>query len=106
MSPEQARDAKHVDLRTDIYSLGCMFYAFLTGKPPFSGETYVELFEAKEKGKFEPARKSNIEIPDRLDLMIDKMVAKRPELRYQTCAELIRDLEGFGLASPALSFID
>jgi serine/threonine-protein kinase len=106
MSPEQARDAKHVDHRSDIYSLGCMFYAFLAGKPPFSGDTYVELFEAKEKGKFEPARKSNIEIPERLDLMIDKMVAKKPEHRYQTCTELIRDLEGLGLANTTLSFID
>ena len=106
MSPEQARDAKHVDLRSDIYSLGCMLYAFLTGKAPFSGETYVELFEAKEKGKFDPARKSNMEIPERLDLMIDKMVAKKPEHRYQTCAELIKDVEGLGLASKTLSFLE
>ena len=106
MSPEQARDAKHVDLRSDIYSLGCMLYAFLTGKAPFSGETYVELFEAKEKGKFDPARKSNMEIPERLDLMIDKMVAKKPEHRYQSCAELIKDLEGLGLTNKSLSFLE
>jgi serine/threonine-protein kinase len=106
MSPEQARDAKHVDLRTDIYSLGCMLYAFLTGKPPFAGETYVELFEAKEKGRFEPVRKSNTEVPERLDLMIDKMVAKKPEHRYQTCTEMIKDLEGLGLANATLSFAE
>jgi serine/threonine-protein kinase len=106
MSPEQARDAKHVDHRSDIYSLGCMLYALLVGKAPFAGETYVELFEAKEKGRFEPARKSSMEIPERLDLMIDKMLAKKVELRYQSCADLIKDLEGLGLANPALSFID
>jgi serine/threonine-protein kinase len=106
MSPEQARDAKHVDHRTDIYSLGCMLYACLVGKPPFAGETYVELFEAKEKGRFDPARKSNMEIPDRLDLMIDKMLAKKPEQRYQNCTELLTDLEGLGLANPALSYIE
>jgi eukaryotic-like serine/threonine-protein kinase len=106
MSPEQARDAKHVDHRSDIYSLGCMLYAFLAGKAPFAGETYVELFEAKEKGRFEPARKSNMEIPDRMDLMIDKMLAKKVEQRYQSCADLIKDLEGLGLANASLSFIE
>jgi serine/threonine-protein kinase len=106
MSPEQARDAKHVDHRSDIYSLGCMLYTFLAGKPPFAGETYVELFEAKEKGRFEPVRKSNIEIPERLDLIIDKTLAKKVEHRYQSCAELTKDLEGLGLANSALSFLE
>src|SRR5258708_25966366 len=49
MAPEQFKDAKHVDNRSDIYSLGCMLYRFLTGETPFKGETYVELFSAKEK---------------------------------------------------------
>lgn len=106
MSPEQARDAKHVDHRTDIYSLGCMLYTFLTGKPPFAGDTYVELFEAKEKAKFEPVRKHNDEVPERLSLMIDKMLAKDAKLRYQTCAELIKDLEGLDLANLTLSFLE
>jgi serine/threonine protein kinase len=106
MSPEQARDAKHVDHRSDIYSLGCMLYTLLAGKPPFSGETYVELFEAKEKGKFDPVRKHNDEVPERLDLMIDKMLSKDPKLRYQTCAEVVKDLEAFGLASTTLSFLE
>jgi len=106
MSPEQARDAKHVDHRSDIYSLGCMLYTFLAGHPPFSGDTYVELFEAKEKGKFEPVRKHNSEVPERLDLMIDKMLSKDPKNRYQTCAELVKDLEAFGLSSPTLSFLE
>jgi serine/threonine-protein kinase len=106
MSPEQARDAKHVDHRTDIYALGCMLYTFLTGKPPFEGETYVELFEAKEKGKFPPARKFNDAVPERLDLILDKMMAKKPEHRYQTCAELIKDLGGLGLASATLTLLE
>jgi eukaryotic-like serine/threonine-protein kinase len=106
MSPEQARDAKHVDHRTDIYSLGCMLYTFLAGKPPFEGETYVELFEAKEKGKFPPARKFNDTVPERLDLILDKMMAKRPEHRYQSCAELIKDLGGLGLASDTLTLLE
>src|SRR6516164_4367326 len=52
MAPEQARDAKHVDNRSDIYALGCMLYCFLAGKPPFAAETYMELILSKEKGKY------------------------------------------------------
>jgi serine/threonine-protein kinase len=105
MSPEQFRDAKRVDHRTDIYALGCMLYLMLTGKPPFASQAYIDLHEAKERGRFTPARKLNTEIPDRLDLMIDKMIAKRPEHRHQSCAELIRDLRCLGPAGTHLSLM-
>jgi serine/threonine-protein kinase len=105
MSPEQARDAKHVDGRSDIYALGTMLYCFLTGNPPFKGETYVELLLAKEQGKFTPARRSNPEIPERLDLIIDKMMAVKPEHRYTSCAQLVHDLTALALVHEALSFI-
>jgi serine/threonine-protein kinase len=106
MSPEQARDAKHVDQRTDIYSLGCMLYTFLTGKQPFQGETYVELLEAKEKGKYPPAKKTNPEVPERLDLIIDKMLVKELKFRYESCAQVIKDLRELGLANKTLSFFE
>lgn len=106
MSPEQMRNAKDVDGRTDIYALGCMLYTMLTGERPFRGTTLVELIKEKEAGKFTPARRLNPEIPDRLDLMIDKMIDKNPKTRYQTCADLIRDLEALGVASKSLSFIE
>src|SRR5262249_31476834 len=101
----QFKDVKHVDQRTDIYALGCMLYAFVTGKPPFLGETYVEMFEAKEKGKFEPARKHNEEVPPKLDLFLDKAMSKKLELRYHNCADLVAALESLGLANEALSFL-
>ncbi len=106
MAPEQARNAKHVDQRTDVYALGCTLYYFLTGKLPFSGTSTLELIMAKEEGKFTSARKINREVPDRLDLMIDKMIAKSPEHRYATCAELMADLESLGLHNASLSFIE
>jgi serine/threonine-protein kinase len=105
MSPEQTRNAKHVDARSDIYSMGVMLYAMVAGEMPFRGETTVELLQAKEKGKFEPARKRNPDVPEKLDLIIDKMVAKNPDHRYQNCTDLIHDLESFGLANAAPSFI-
>ncbi len=105
MAPEQARNAKYADARSDIYALGCMLYRLLTGRLPFEGKSHAELLEAKERGRVPPARDFNPEVPPRLGLMLDKMMARRPEHRYQSCAELIKDLEGLGLANPALTFL-
>lgn len=106
MPPEQARNAKHVDRRCDIYALGCTLYHFVTGKLPFAGESIVELITNKEKGRFTPAHQVNNEVPERLSLMIDKAMAHDPKHRYQTCADLIKDLESLNIAGEALSFID
>src|SRR5258708_27547544 len=57
------------------------------------------------RNKFPPARTYNDEVPARLDFMINKMLAKEPKFRYQTCANLIKDLESLDLANPALSFV-
>jgi serine/threonine-protein kinase len=105
MAPEQARNAKYVDGRSDIYALGCTLYHFLSGKRPFSANSTLELIMEKEKGRYEPTRKSNLKVPEKLDLIIDKMMMKSPEHRYQNCDDLIRDLENLGLTSPALTFI-
>ncbi len=105
MPLEQARNAKDVSGQCDIYALGCVLYALLTGAPPFVGRTIVDVIQAKEIGTFPRARSINPEVPDRLDLIIVKMTAKLPKYRYQTCAEVIKDLEGLGLASPTLGFV-
>src|SRR5207253_1241759 len=83
---------KFVDCRVDIYALGVMLYVFLTGQPPFQGTTLVEVITAKEKGKFDPIRKFNGEVPSKLDLIVDKMLAKEPKHRYASCAEVIAAL--------------
>ncbi|MCA8997362.1 MAG: serine/threonine protein kinase [Planctomycetaceae bacterium] len=106
MAPEQARNAKHVDRRTDIYALGGTLYAMLTGKTPFAGESVLELIMNKEKGKFTPAKQLNSAVPERLSLIIDKSMSADPNHRYQTCADFVKDLEALQAASEALSFID
>ncbi|WP_339733722.1 serine/threonine-protein kinase [uncultured Gimesia sp.] len=106
MPPEQARNAKHVDHRTDIYALGGTFYNFLTGKFPFTGDSTLELIMAKESGKFESVRKLNPDVPEKLDLLIEKMMAKNPDHRFKNCAEIMALLEDMELESPSLSFID
>src|SRR5262245_33082781 len=102
MPLEQAKNSKDADGRCDIYALGCVLYCALTGHPPFSGATLVDLIQAKEANTFRPARRFNAEVPQRLDLIIYKMIAKLPKDRYQTCAEVIRDLESLKLAHPTL----
>jgi serine/threonine-protein kinase len=106
MPPEQARNAKYVDHRSDIYALGGTLYHFLTGATPFRGESIVELITAKEKGSFAPARRLNPEVPERLDLILDKCLARDPQYRYQSMDDLIRDLESLHLAGESLGFID
>ncbi len=103
MAPEQMRSAKEVDGRADIYALGAMLYLMLTGQQAFAGDTLVKLLEAKEKGKFKSARKLNPKVPDKLDLMIEKMLAKSLTVRYQPCAEVIKDLQSLGAANVQFS---
>jgi serine/threonine protein kinase len=105
MPLEQYRDAKRVDARADIYALGVTLYYFLTGKLPFNGNTLWYVVKAKEAAEFPPARRHNPEVPERLDLVIDKMIQKEAAQRYQTCAQVIEALESLGVASEFPSFI-
>jgi len=105
MAPEQARNAKHVDGRCDIYALGSTLYHFLAGTYPYKADSTVELLLMKETKPFTPIRRLAPEIPERLSLIIDKMMARDPKHRYQNCEELLKDLHSLNLASPTLSFI-
>ena len=93
MSPEQSADATGVDKRADIYSLGCTFYALLVGKPPFEGNTMLEVITKHRVEKIVRPERIISGLPSVLGDMIEKMTAKKPEDRYQDLEELIHELE-------------
>lgn len=95
MSPEQAEDAASVDKRADIYSLGCTFYALLTGKPPFDGQTLLEVITKHRQEKITRPEVIVQGLPGVLGDIIERMTAKSPEDRYQDLEDVINDLEVF-----------
>jgi serine/threonine protein kinase len=95
MAPEQAKDAARVDVRADIYSLGCTLYDLLTGRPPFIGKTAVEVMTKHACEPVVPPEMIVKNIPKMLSGILLKMVAKKPEQRHPSMADVIRDLEEY-----------
>lgn len=106
MAPEQIRNAKHSDARTDIYALGSTLYQLLTGHFPFPQKELPDLLKAKLHGQVMPAREINPRIPEKLDMVVSKMLEKNPDFRYQTCDELLRELGSLSIARESLDFIE
>jgi predicted Ser/Thr protein kinase len=92
LSPEQAQ-GQAVDFRSDLYSVGCCLYEMLTGTVPFRGATPVAIAYRHVREDPAPPRLLNPDIPPSLEAVCLKAMAKRPENRYQTAAELRADLE-------------
>ncbi len=96
MSPEQAQDPSSVDIRADIYALGATLYWCLTGKVPFpSQSTYSQQIARRLRDAPPSVRARRPELPTELDAVITRMMAVRPEDRYQTPQEVMRALVPF-----------
>uniref|UniRef100_UPI00321FE46A serine/threonine protein kinase n=1 Tax=Thermogutta sp. TaxID=1962930 RepID=UPI00321FE46A len=93
MAPEQAVSTHRVDGRADIYSLGCTLYRLLTGEPPYKGGTLMEVLMAHREAPIPSLSKAREDVPLEVDMVFQRMVAKRPEDRYQRMEEVIEALK-------------
>jgi serine/threonine-protein kinase len=95
MSPEQLRSSRNVDVRTDIWALGVILYELITKRLPFYAHTVTELVLVVVSER-EPSVKSlRPDVPDALDAVIARCLAKKPEDRFQSVVELAHALEPF-----------
>ncbi|MBI1900137.1 MAG: serine/threonine protein kinase [Planctomycetia bacterium] len=96
MSVEQAVDAKRVDARADIYSLGCTLHHLLTGRPPYGGKSMTEKLLAHKSHPIPTLLAARSDVPAWLDQVFRRMVAKERDERYASMKDVIRALEGQG----------
>jgi len=92
MSPEQSR-GEPVDQRSDLFSLGSVLYAMCIGRPPFRAETSYGVLRRITDEEPRPIREINPDIPDWLCHIVEKLMAKRPDDRFQSAAEVAKLLE-------------
>ncbi len=95
MAPEQAKNSKAVDPRADLYSLGCALYFLLTGRVPFLGKSAIEKILAHQSELPPPLQALRPDVPDGVAQLVVQLMAKRPEDRPQTAAELVAALEPY-----------
>lgn len=93
MSPEQVRQPGDVDLRSDVYSLGATLYHMATGEVPFEAPTPFEIMTMHLNDPLMPPHERRHDLPEALSDVIMRAMAKEPQNRYQTYADLMRDLD-------------
>lgn len=94
MSPEQAEGKKDTDLRADIYSLGCTLFHFISGTPPYDGDTAMAVILKHVTAPVPELHRLCPDCPAEISRVVMKMMHKQPTGRHQSYAELIADLRG------------
>ncbi len=95
IAPEQTLDAQSADIRADIYSLGCTLYYLLKGGPPFQGSSLFEVLQSHQSKEARPLDLVRADVPAELTAVVSRMMAKQPENRFQTPADVAKALAPF-----------
>jgi serine/threonine protein kinase len=101
MAPEQFRNAKNVDVRCDVYSLGATLYMMVTGVTPFGNCSALECFMKKARNDIVPPRERVPELSERVDWAIRRAMSPNAEQRPASCREFVEDLYGRSTRTPA-----
>lgn len=100
MSPEQARDTRAADLRSDIFSLGCTLFRLLTAEMPYPGESITDKIKARQHGTPSSLKTLRNDAHVELIAVVSRMMAHDPAARYQSAAEVAAELAPFASAAP------
>jgi serine/threonine protein kinase/Tfp pilus assembly protein PilF len=92
MAPEQAR-GERVDARTDLFSLGVVFYEMLTRRPAFAGSTTAVIFDRLLNRQPAPVREFNPDVTPEIERILTRLLAKTPDARYQSARDVVLDLQ-------------
>jgi serine/threonine protein kinase len=95
ISPEQARDPRSADSRSDLYSLGCTIFFMLAGRPPFAEGTMVQKLLQHQQDAPPAIESLRPDVPARFGAILARLMAKDPADRYQRPADLVADLAAF-----------
>ncbi len=95
IAPEQIVDARDADIRADIYSLGCTLYYLLSGRPPFQAKKLADVLAAHRSTDAMPLNLARPDVPVELAAVVSKMMAKKPDRRFQTPGEVAKALVPF-----------
>jgi serine/threonine protein kinase len=105
MSPEQAW-GRPIDNRSDIFSLGVVFFEMLTGRNLFSGDSEMSILERVRNARVIPPSSVNRSVPIELDGVVTRMLRKEPEKRYQDASEMLIHLDSYLRRRPAIGSAD
>jgi serine/threonine-protein kinase len=101
IAPEQARNARSVDIRADLYSLGCTFYYLVTGRPPFPEGSTIEKLLMHQLNQPPPIRDLRPSVPREVIAVVNRLMAKEPADRYQKPADVVAVLTELASKSSA-----